>query len=265
MPPPSPLRHASVAQLVADINAQSRAVRTFTASVELEPETGSAFTGVIRQYHDVRGYILVKRPHWIRVVGQAPVVRTDLFDMVSDGERFNLYVPPRGKFYVGTATVKTPSKNSLENLRPQHLTDALLLEPLDPNRACYFREDVQSGSESDYVIGEFDRCGTGLLDLKRKIWFNRSDLTISRVQLYGAEGAYLEDIRYSDYQEFGGVSYPAQIAIRRPVEDYSLTIRILHAEFNQPIPLAKFTLKSPPGVKVINLNSAGQPEASHDR
>lgn len=254
-----------MAQLVAEINSQSGAIRSLTATVDLEPSAGSAYSGVIKQYHDVRGFVLAKRPEWIRMVGQAPIVRTDIFDMVSDGERFSLYIPSRNKFYVGPTTLRTTSRNSLENLRPQHVLEALLLQPLDSAQSSYFREEAAQGLEQDYVITEISGCGPGPVRLKRKIWFDRSNLAISRVQLYGIDGAYLEDIRYSDYKDFGGVSYPAQIAIQRPVEDYSLTIRILAARFNQPLPLSKFTLTKPQNAQEIDLGSPGDAEVSHGR
>jgi hypothetical protein len=256
---PPPPKTATAAQLIDRINAQSGAVRSLTATVDMEPTAGSIYSGVIKQYHDVKGFILVKKPDSIRVVGQAPVVRTDIFDMASTGNDFSLYIPSKQKFYVGTAGLLKPSKNSLENLRPQHIVDALLLQPIDPLKESYFREDVENGPERDYVISELAACAPGLVNLKRKIWFDRSDLEISRVQLYGPSGGELEDIHYSNYQDFTGVHYPTKIIINRPMEDYSLAITILQARFNQPIPDSKFTLKKPQNAQLINLSAAGQP------
>ncbi len=104
-----------------------------TATVDLEPTTGSIYSGVIKEYHDVRGFILIQSPAMIRMQGQAPVVRTDIFDMVSNGEEFRLYIPPLQKFVVGKTAFRRPSKNSLENLRPQHILEALLIPPVDPS------------------------------------------------------------------------------------------------------------------------------------
>ncbi len=96
--PPSqvvaPPRVASLAELVTKLNALSQNVRSMTATVDLEPTTGSIYSGVIKEYHDVRGFILIQSPSMIRVLGQAPVVRTDIFDMVSNGEEYRLYIPP---------------------------------------------------------------------------------------------------------------------------------------------------------------------------
>ncbi|HEX5481162.1 MAG TPA: hypothetical protein VFZ08_00885 [Terriglobia bacterium] len=255
---PPPPQVATVRELVGRINSQVKAVNTLTATVDLAPTAGSVYSGVIKQYHDVKGFILVKRPDWIRMQGQAPVVRTDIFDMASNGKRFSLYIPSKQKFYVGPTSLEKPSKNALENLRPQHIVDALLLQTLDTAKGCYFREEAENGPERDYVIVELASCAPGELSLKRKIWFDRSDLEISRVQLYGAHGEYLEDIHYSNYQDFNGVHYPSMIAIHRPVEDYSLAITIQQATFNQPIPASKFTLSKPPNAQLIDLGSPGQ-------
>ncbi len=124
---PLPALEASAADLVARVNARSEAIRTLVATVELEPTTGSVYSGVIKEYRDVRGFILLEKPAMIRMLGQAPVVRTTIFDMVSDGREFRLSIPPKHKFIVGKTDFHRPAKNSLENLRPQHILDALLV------------------------------------------------------------------------------------------------------------------------------------------
>jgi hypothetical protein len=102
-----------------------------TATVDLEPTAGSVNSGVIKEYHDVKGFILLKEPSTLRMVGLAPVVRTTIFDMVSTGEEFRLYLPTKQKFVIGKTSVQRPAKNALENLRPQHILQALLVPPID--------------------------------------------------------------------------------------------------------------------------------------
>ena len=91
------------------------------------------------------------------------------------------------------------------------------------------------------------------LPLKRKAWFDRADLQLARLQFYEAQGLYVEDVRYSDYQDFQGVNYPSHIEVVRPIEDYRLAITILKATFNQPIDPEKFVLTQPPGTQLIDL------------
>ena len=257
---PPPTLEASLADLVARLNSTSEKVRTLTATVDLEPTAGSIYSGVIREYEDVRGFILVETPALIRVLGQAPVVRTDIFDMVSNGEEFRLYIPPKQKFIVGKTTFRRPAKNSLENLRPQHILEALLVPALDTSHEKWFLEEAEEGGRRFYAVVIVEPADSGELRLKRKAWFDRANLDLARMQFYESEGLYVEDVHYSDYQDFQGISYPSRIEVVRPIEDYRLTITLLKATFNQPIEPEKFILNKPEGAQLVDLTAKAQQE-----
>jgi outer membrane lipoprotein-sorting protein len=257
---PPPAREASLAELVAALNARSQSVRTLTATVDLEPTAGSIYSGVIKEYHDVRGFILVEQPAMIRVLGQAPVVRTDIFDMVSNGEEFRLYIPPKDKFIVGKTAFRRPAKNSLENLRPQHILEALLVPALDPSHEKCFLEEAEEGGRRFYVVTIVEPADSGELRLKRRAWFDRANLELVRMQFYESEGLYVEDVHYSGHRDFQGISYPSHIEVVRPIEDYRLAITMLKATFNQPIEAEKFILTQPPGTQLVDLTAKVQQE-----
>ena len=235
------------------------------ATVDLEPTAGSVYSGVIKEYRDVRGFILLEAPRQIRILGQAPVVRTTLFDMVSDGRDFRLSIPPKNKFIVGKTDFRRKTKNSLENLRPQHILDALLVPKINSEKEKYVPEEAEGGARRFYVISIVEPGENGSLDLKRKVWFERANLDLARVQLYGPGGTYMQDVQYADYQDFGGVSFPSRIEIARPAEDYRLVIRVEKATFNQPIAPEKFVLDQPAGSELIQLANDTQEEAKHDQ
>jgi outer membrane lipoprotein-sorting protein len=193
-------------------------------------------------------------------VGQAPVVRTNIFDMASNGEEFRVYIPSKQKFIVGKTSIRRAAKNALENLRPQHILDALLLPPIDPAREKYFRAEAEEYGRRYYVLTFVSVDGEGQLSLNRKVWFDRATLEIVRLQLYGAEGTYLEDVHYSAYQDFQGMRYPTRIELSRPAEDYRLTVSILKATFNQPIEPEKFELKKPDSAQLVELSLQSRPE-----
>jgi len=228
--------------------------------VDLEPTEGSVYSGVIKEYHDVRGFILIERPAMIRVLGQAPVVRTDIFDMVSNGEEFRLYIPPVDKFIVGKTAFRRPAKNSLENLRPQHILEALLVPALDTSLEKCILEEAEEGGRRFYVVNVVHVGAGDELHLERKAWFDRADLELARMQFYEPEGLYVEDVHYSAYQDFQGVTYPSHIEVARPIEDYRLTITILKGTFNQPIDADKFVLTQPPGTQLVDLDLKAQQE-----
>jgi len=255
--PPGPLKQATLGELVKKVDAWSQGIQTLTATVEFQPTTGSVYTGVIQEYQNVGGFILLKKPTMIRIIGQAPVVRTEIFDMVSDGQQFRVSIPPQGKFIVGSNSYHGPAKKPLEDLRPEHILDALLIPPVNETKEESFSEESRTPTgQYYYVLNIVEPAGERELSLKRKIWFDRTNLTISRLQLYGPGGVLLEDVDYADYRDFQGVTYPAQITLDRPAEGYSLSITLEKATFNQPIPPEKFILKKPPDATLIELGGA---------
>jgi outer membrane lipoprotein-sorting protein len=80
------------------------------------------------------------------------------------------------------------------------------------------------------------------------------------MQYYESEGVYVEDVRYANYQDFQGITYPSHIEVSRPVEDYRLAITVMKATFNQPIDAEKFVLTQPPGTQLVDLDAKAQQE-----
>jgi outer membrane lipoprotein-sorting protein len=259
-----PSLEATRADLVAKYNATANAVTSLNATVTLAASAGSAYQGVIEQYHEVDGFILARRPADIRVIGQAPVVRTDIFDMVSDGKTFRIYIPPKGKFITGPAVIEKTSAKPLENLRPQHLVDALLWPAIAPG-AIVLSEEWDGSKERDYVLTVARQSG-GTWELAQRIWFNRMDLKVSRVQNYGAEGKLLSDETYADWEDVGGGGeFPRQITLKRPHDDYELDIHITKLNLNEQIADERFTLAKPVGAQLVELDSNGQEKQPEEK
>jgi hypothetical protein len=96
--PPAQLQTATKSDLITRYDQQADAVTTLNATITMTLTAGSAYTGVIKQYHEVKGFILAQKPSTIRVIGQAPVVGTNIFDMESDGDTFRIWsAPPRSR------------------------------------------------------------------------------------------------------------------------------------------------------------------------
>ena len=70
---PARAMEATPDELVARLNAEEEKIKTLVATVDFEPTAGSAYSGVIKEYHDVKGFILVEKPAFVRVIGQAPL------------------------------------------------------------------------------------------------------------------------------------------------------------------------------------------------
>lgn len=249
---------ASRQDLLARYNREAAGVQSLDAAVLLKAVTGSAFAGVIKEYRQVDGFIVAQRPAWIRVIGQAPVVGTDIFDMVSDGTTFRMYIPSKKKFLVGPAGGEAEEKNALENLRPQHLIDGLFWPEIPPEQPVLIEEEIQTQPPSrDYVLTALRRT-SGELVIDRRIWFDRSDLEVSRIEIFGPGGRLESDIRYSDWSPAAGqAAFARHVTIWRPRQDYRLEIDFTRIALNQPIPPARFQLEQPPGTEKVELGSRG--------
>ncbi len=267
--PPAQIRpalEATSAQLIEKYNQQARAVRSVNAGAELTPVAGSTYSGIIEEYHQVSGFILAQKPANIRVIGQAPVVSKNIFDMVSDGETFRVFIPSKNKFLVGSARFERAAKKPIENLRPQHLLDALFWPEIDLRQQVLFEEFNGSAAEpARYYILTVVR-GVSALEVVRKIWFDRADLSLARVQLYAPGGRLVSDIRYADWQpapagpgvaaqlgQSGPPLYPRHIWLGRPHDDYQLELRVTKLTLNEEIAAERFRLEQPPGTELVRL------------
>ena len=259
-----PQLESSEENLVASYNEQARAVQTMQATVDLIASTGSTYSGVIEEYHDVTGFILAQRPATVRVIGQAPVVAKNIFDMVSDGKEFRIYIPSRNAFVVGPTTLTRPSSKPIENLRPNHIVEALFWPELTAGKNVLFEQfDFESGRY--YILTLLREGDGGKLEIARKIWYDRVDLRVSRVQLFGAGGVLDSDIVYSDWQAAGTTlaggnahlaaqsSYARDIKIWRPQDDYKLEIHILKLTLNEPISADRFVLAQPEVTQLVHM------------
>jgi len=61
------------------------------------------------------------------------------------------------------------------------------------------------------------------------------------------------DVKYGEYADYDGISYPSQTEIERPKEEYDITLKIVKLDFNKPLTDDQFELQQPPGAEVVRL------------
>jgi hypothetical protein len=181
--------------LVADYNRIATRITTLNLSVDLVPSAGQAYSGFIQQYHEVNGFILAKRPADVRMIGQ--VLSKNIFDMASDGETFHIFIPSKNKFMVGSATLDRPAEKPIENIRPQHLLDALFWPQIPATSPVVMAEDDEISAR--YYILSVLSAGPSP-EIERNLWFDRSSLNLVRIQIYAEEGKLVSDIRLEDWE-----------------------------------------------------------------
>ena len=176
------LKSATQQELIDIVNKDAAQIKTMNATVDIRAAAGGQKKGKVTEYTEIRGYILAEKPTMLRMIGLFPVVRNRAFDMVSDGANFKLWIPPKNKFIVGRNDVIKPNPSQpLENLRPQHIYDALLLPEIDPKNEIAV---LEGGTEqvtdpkthkpleqANYVLNVIRHDPEGRWMLSRKIFF----------------------------------------------------------------------------------------------
>src|SRR5438132_673881 len=233
--PTQTLLVADRATLVNAISRQYEAVRNFNAEVDMVPALGSAEKSKITEYKDFRGYILYRGAADIRIIGLYPVVRNKAFDMVSNGTDFKLYIPAQNRFIVGRNEIQQPSKNKLENLRPQHFLEAMLVRPVDAQNEKLVMENFTDESDAFYILHLIHQNGDGQLQLERTVWFNRYDLRISRQMVFDPAGNILTDARYSGWRAYDNVAFPKHIEINRPRDEYAVVVDVVKMNIDKGV------------------------------
>ena len=261
-----PLKSATQLQLVDAINAQAERIRTMQATVDIDTSVGGVTQGKVTDYKEIRGYVLARKPAMLRLIGLMPIVRNRAFDMVSDGNEFKLWIPPKNRFVTGRNDVETPNpKQPLESVRPQNLYEAILIRGIDPeNEIAVLENGYETVLDSkrhrveqpDYEIVVVKRGKTGWF-LSRKLIFSRTDLKIHRQFVYDESGRLATDVRYGEYKDYDEINFPVQIEIERPQEEYDITLNMVKLEFNKPLTDDQFALAQPPGAEVVHLGESG--------
>ena len=115
----------------------------------------------------------------------SPILQNQMFDMVSSGQEFKLWIPPKNQLIAGDNDTARQSTKLLENLRPQVIYDALLLQAVDAQNDLAVlegtehmgidRESRKPVLQPDYALDIIKHNGQGWY-LARKTVFDRTDL-----------------------------------------------------------------------------------------
>jgi outer membrane lipoprotein-sorting protein len=253
----------SLDAMAKQLASRYETMQTFSAGVEISATTGGGLQGKEVQTLSFAGYILMRKPEFLRVLLLVPVVRTQALDMVSDGKDFKLLIPPRKRAIVGSNTITTPSKNGLENLRPDVFFDSMFIQGPEQDEIMSMTTDIrviESGKKKKDLIEEPAYAlqilkrpeGTQARTL-RVIHINSTDLLPYQQDIYDKEGHVVTKAYYSSYQFYGNTPFPSKIIIERPRDHYSLTVMITQLTLNGKLDDDQFELKIPEGISIETL------------
>jgi outer membrane lipoprotein-sorting protein len=231
------------------------ALKSFQATVDMTPSIGSVYTSSITEIKDVRAHILFRKPAEIRILGQLPVVRSTAFDMVSNGSDFKVFLNSKNLFIEGSNTAPAVSQNKLENLRPEAFLSSLLIRPAGPDETPVL-EDQTDEDNALYILHYIKKAPDGPLMISRNVWFDRIDLSIVRQKVFNQAAETVSDTRYSKWQAYTGVMFPAHVDINRPKDGYGVVLDIVDMQMNAAVTDDKFVLNQPEGAQLRVIGAA---------
>ena len=105
-----------------------------------------------------------------------------------------------------------------------------------------------------YVLMVCRDSNTKRLVPLRAFWIERTGLTVARQMVYDSGGRIEADIKYSDMKHYADYTMPCEIRIERPLDGYTLVLRVKDWEINPVFNDNVFELPSPrENMKIIHF------------
>jgi len=241
------------------------AIKTLNAQVLVTATVGGSNTGEEKEYTAFKGYIFVQKPKEMRLILQLPIIGSRAMDMVTDGDQFTLMMASKtgDKWVQGSNKVVTPSKNGLENLRPDVFLDSLLIPGVEADEYVSLTETTRILAEEtrrhDAVLEPvyeltISKLKSGhTLRRERVLHISRVNMLPYQQDIYDENGQVVTQATYENFTAYQGQQFPARITIKRPVDEYSLKIDVTKLTLNETFEADQFKLEVPAGVAVKKL------------
>ncbi|HEX3986617.1 MAG TPA: DUF4292 domain-containing protein [Acidobacteriaceae bacterium] len=262
---PAIVMTATPQQLVDIINKHYDAVNSLSAAVTFTATSGGVLNGKEKTITPFSGYILLRKPEALRVIGYLPVVHSPAFDMASTGNAFKLLVPPRSEAIEGPNALTQPSQNAIENLRPFMFFDAMVIPQIGPDEVLSVTADTNNlvvnpktkklEIRPEYLLTVQERQpNTRFTQVHRVIHISRIDLRPVQQDIYDQHGQVQTQAFYGPLQTFGTERFPGTITIKWPQQQEQILITIEKLRMNLPLANDQFELKIPEGTKIKELH-----------
>jgi outer membrane lipoprotein-sorting protein len=260
---PENVQSAPPEQLIDIINKRYDSINSLRATVTFTATEGGTLKGSEKTITAFPGYILLRKPESLRVLGYLPYVHTLAFDMASDGNTFRMVIPPKSKAVEGPNTITQISTNSFENMRPYMFVDSMVIPRIGDDDLLSVTGDSTTvvnpktrklEIRPEYLLTISKRQGTSnFLLTERVIHFSRLDLRPIEEDIYGPDGQVQTQSIYGALQTFGPEKFPGTVTIKWPLQEQQIlvTIQVLHV--NQPLEDSQFQMEIPRGMQVQQL------------
>jgi hypothetical protein len=231
-----------------ELNFQAQ--NMIAALVERDRRLASVESAAVMEYSagdqhvKAKEEIVAKRPDKLRVEAMSPFGVALL--LAAQGSDLTIFEPGKNRFMRGHADSDTLYKYVRIPMAP---ADAVgLLMGLAPPAFKLGNNPESVSKDGSMLVATFGNSASGT----RQLGF--SDGNLAMVRETGADGRVNYEVRYSDYHDIGGVTFPYVVDATFPQASSRVMFRYLRPIVNGVIPDSTFVLTPAPGATQMNLS-----------
>jgi hypothetical protein len=241
------------------LGAATPAAATMLAALaERERTLHSVQSGAIMEYSAADGHhfrtheeIALARPASMRVEAVAPFGATMVLT-ADDAGRLMIFDPSRNVLMSGGANAATLERYVRIPLAPPAAVDLLMGLAPDPAELATPPDSVRDTEGMTVALWHLGDSGT------REIGFVGGQLAMVRER--DSAGARVYEVRYGDWRDAGGMSFPGKVEADFPASH--ITLRYQAPTLNPTLAPALFVLTPAPGTRQISIDAGAEPGAA---
>lgn len=259
-------RTADFDELIAIVNRYDKISDLRSSGMKATLTLGKWESGRQSEYRGVPGYVLLRQPSSLHLFIISPVLyKTTIFEAVSNGDEFSAWKRDGNRVYKGRNSSKKLVSDDLPEgipIRPDHLYQAIIPLGIDPTETG-LRISLEESADKIakyYIISVYKEGTPPLIHIVRRIWIERSELVVSRSQLFDAGGILTSDVKYLEMAPVDGFYLPLKMDITRPEDGYSLALEFTNGSWrvNSGLDDDSFVLTPREGVEIIEMREPPQ-------
>ncbi len=231
---------AEVTRLSRAMRERGRALQSLRAGVVMEYSTDGGARVKAREN------LIARRPASLRIEALSPFGVALV--VAANGARLQIFEPSNHTFMSGAANAATLGRFARIPLEPG---DAVaLLMGVAPGVRGNLAPDSAGGDGAMLVL---TYRGPG--DSTRELGFENGELALVRERTGGGATSY--EVHYADYRDIGGVMFAYRVDADFPAGRTHVRLRYIRPIINGAVPDSVFVLTPGPGVKRIDIGTAG--------
>jgi len=202
------------------------------------------------QHAKAREQIMVRRPADLRVEAQSPF---GLALVVAANESsIGIFDPSSNTLYRGAPSAESLNRFAQIPLAPGPAVN--LLMGLAPGSEEFNRAPDSVSAEGAIIVASYNGSGGSTTELG----FEAAELALVRQR---RQGVVYYEVRYSDYQDIGGVQFAHRIEADFPSAHTHVNFTFQHPIINGTLNDSLFALKPGPSTKQVDLDRISDPAA----